>query len=281
MVSRMTTLAAVAAIAGMATTGWCVSQTFETFENEYFNASNNTPATADPLLEQNLYPPIYYEPNDIDFYRLTVSSVPSTLSIFVDGVDWGGGLGDPEAWIQNAAGAILAYHDDIASDVLDCILGCTFTEPGDYFVVVQHSRKSLYDYNHSNYYLTGTFRFGDVRPPGYPGPAGAASANRLRQDGLRSALVTWNAAADDATPGEHLRYNVYCSTDGATVFQGPPAAAFVGATSGRIDGLEPGTEYWIGVRAEDLEGNEETNPSIVPITLSELAAVERTRWMLY
>ncbi len=37
----------------------------------YFDNSNNTPATADPLLEQNLYSPQYYHVDDIDFYRLT------------------------------------------------------------------------------------------------------------------------------------------------------------------------------------------------------------------
>lgn len=271
------TVLAVAASAS----GWSASQRFETFENEYFDNSNNTRATADPLLGPGQYPPSYYYKDDIDYYHLSVTAVPTTLSIYVDGMDWGGGLGDPEAWIEDGSGNVLAYHDDIAIDVLDCILGYAFVARGDYYVVVQHSDKSFYTYNHSNYYLTGTLEFGDTRPPGYHGPIGVSTAQRLSQDGFRSILLTWNAATDDHATDDQIRYNVYVSSAAAQVFQGSPAATFVGVTTGRITGLDPKTDYWIGVRAQDLEGNEEANAHIIEAAVSTLTAVRRNHWMLY
>jgi len=132
--------------------GEIITRPFDSLESEYNDNSNNTPKTAGPLLWGGLYPPSYFWPNDVDYYRLDVSDVPSTLTARVEGVSSVVISGDPEVWLESTTGTILAHSDDIAPGAdLDCFFRYVFTTPGDYYVRVQHSSKSQWYYNYSNY----------------------------------------------------------------------------------------------------------------------------------
>jgi hypothetical protein len=75
-----------------------------------------------------------------------------------------------------------------------------------------------------------------------------------------SLQVTWDAASDDATPAEELRYRVYVATsEGAQNFGAPTVEPPAGVRSIVVPALEPGKEYFIVVRAVDAGGLEDTN----------------------
>lgn len=121
---------------------------------------NDTTQTAGLLLSGGAYAPSYSPATDVDYYRLDVASTPSTLTVHVQGVSSVVISGDPELWLEDTSGTVLAYHDDIAPIYnLDCFLRYVFTSPGDYYVRVEHSSKSEWFWNYSNYYLWGDYQF--------------------------------------------------------------------------------------------------------------------------
>jgi len=120
---------------------------FDSLESE----PNDTHAKAGFLLKGGAEAPSYYPASDVDFYRLDVGDVPSTLTARVNGVSSVVISGDPEVWLESTTGTVLAYNDDIApGGNLDCFFRYVFDRPGDYYVRVQHSAKSQWFYNYSN-----------------------------------------------------------------------------------------------------------------------------------
>lgn len=118
---------------------------------------NDTTETAGLLLTGVGSAPLYSPATDVDYYRLDVATTPSTLTVHVEGVHWLGLLGDPEVWLESTTGSILAHSDDAYG--LDCFFGHVFTSPGDYYVRVEHSSKTEWFWNHSNYHLFGDYQF--------------------------------------------------------------------------------------------------------------------------
>ena len=77
--------------------------------------------------------------------------------------------------------------------------------------------------------------------------------------------ITWARASDDSTDTSALVYNVYASktpfdADGGGFDFSKPTASFKdGVLSGRVGGLTKESQYYFICRAEDQEGNEDTN----------------------
>jgi hypothetical protein len=259
-----------------------VVQSYSSLEYEYADDSNNVWIMAGPLLTGGLYAPTFWHQFDVDYYHISVTAVPSTLTVLVDGVDSLFGGCDPEAWIEDSAGNRLIYHDDIAYPAnTDAYLSYVFTVPGDYYVATQLA--GLWSYNFSNYTMSGTYSYLEVdeEAPTYSGEEGVKEALRLVADQYRSAYVSWHEATDNVTPSSQIQYNIYYATTPQAVFSGSPDATFTGVLGATISGLssDPDTDYWFGVRAEDASGNEDTNNRVV---LAQVPlAVPAAQWMLY
>ena len=263
-------------------TAQVITQNYISNEYEYFDGSNDSPAAAGPLLTGGLYPPSYYHAGDVDYYRIDVTDVPSTLTVLVEGIKTLFGDGDPMVWLENDLGSILVQNDDIAYPVnLDSFIRYVFTTPGDYYVGTRHA--SGWSYNLSNYYLSGAYQYieADVQVPTYTGEGGVRRALRLRLLDPTKALVSWYAASDNRTPSDGMQYNVYRGTTSDTVFTAFPVVSFTGVVEGIVGGLstDPAIEYWFGVRAEDEAGNEEQNTRVVK--LEDPLAVPSSHWLLY
>jgi hypothetical protein len=156
MSARKMFLAAVFACVTLAAWGRVITVSFNSLETE----PNETHAKAGFLLRGGSQAPSYYPATDVDYYRLDVGDGPSTLTLYVQGVSSVVISGDPEVWLEDTTGTVLAHNDDIAPVYnLDCFLRYVFTAPGDYYVRVQHSAKSQWYYNYSNYTLSGEYAF--------------------------------------------------------------------------------------------------------------------------
>ena len=69
--------------------------------------------------------------------------------------------------------------------------------------------------------------------------------------------VFWDPAADERTPASEISYRVFVARrSGGQDFSLPDFTSRRGASSQRLEGLEPGTRYFIVVRAEDAAGNQ-------------------------
>ncbi len=162
---RILAVAAIFACVPFARGADVVTQAYTSTEPEAFDNSNNTTRTAGPLFYAAGSSPAYFWSGDVDYYRIDVRDVPSTLTVHVDGIESLFGLDDPEAWLETTTGTILAHSDDIAPGMdgnLNCFFGYVFTKRGDYYVRVQRSWKWAWEYNLSNYYLYGEYKY---RPP--------------------------------------------------------------------------------------------------------------------
>jgi hypothetical protein len=87
----------------------------------------------------------------------------------------------------------------------------------------------------------------------------------------QSIAVTWSPASDNSTPPLAIAYDVYASTtEGGQDFTHPTktftASGQQVITGGLVDGLKPGSTYYLVCRARDLSGNEDQN------TLARVAA---------
>lgn len=277
-------LALPVAILATTATAQVVTQNYNSLEYEYFNSLNDFPMTAGPLLTGGLYAPSYYHADDVDYYRIDVTNVPSTLTVRTVGsksIIFGDC--DPLTWLEDNLGAVLALNDNIAPpNNLDSYFEYVFTSPGDYYVGSQHAF-TLWNSNASNYTLSGTYQYLDVddQAPTYTGPAGVRGALRLSGSESQTALVSWYPATDNRTPSDQMKYNVYRATTPGAVFSGAPVTTFVGVLAGKVPGLDPdpSIDYWFGVRAEDEAGNEEQNTRVVK--MANPLAVPWARWMLY
>jgi len=137
-----------------------ITLSYYSFENENNDHSNDSRVAAGPLLAGGANAPSYFVPGDVDYYRLNVTDVPSTLTVHVDGVATIVISGDPEVWLESSTGTVLAHHDDIAPPAnMNCFLRYVFTTPERYYVRVQHASKSPWYYNYSNYYLYGDYQY--------------------------------------------------------------------------------------------------------------------------
>ncbi len=95
----------------------------------------------------------------------------------------------------------------------------------------------------------------DLTPPVFGGCVAAV------QPGATNMVVSWDAARDDTTSADKMKYNVYAFTspvDDSTPF-GVPQTTFTGGTSGVVTGLKADTTYYFVCRAQDASGNEDEN----------------------
>ncbi|HVW29513.1 MAG TPA: fibronectin type III domain-containing protein [Polyangiaceae bacterium] len=97
----------------------------------------------------------------------------------------------------------------------------------------------------------------DVTPPVFGGCYAATDPT------AGGATVVWTPAADDTTPADAIRYDVYAFevpvTRDTPFDKIQPTATFTGGTSGQIQGLKNGTTYRVVCRAEDSSGNQDDN----------------------
>jgi len=233
---------------------------------------NDTRNSAGWLISNQGVAPSFWMDADRDYYKVIVSTIPTTITVHVDGVPGN----DPATQIEDVNGGILAQNDDKAPGDPNCFLEFSFTTTGTYYVVVFHSFITPYDPSATGYSLYGEFIQLDDEPPTYSGPVGIRSVER---NGFGSALVEWAPAQDNFTPPEAMKYNIYWSTKLSDLFTPPPGATAVGTTSTTVSSLDPHLNYYFGVRAEDTQGNEETNE--VHIFAPARLAVNPSLWSLY
>jgi hypothetical protein len=98
----------------------------------------------------------------------------------------------------------------------------------------------------------------DDLPPVF---SGCQSATKID---AQSIAVTWDPATDNSTPAGQIAYDVYAATtQGGQDFTHPTkqflAVGGVPPIGGLVDGLNPGTTYYLVCRARDLSGNEDQN----------------------
>jgi mono/diheme cytochrome c family protein len=97
----------------------------------------------------------------------------------------------------------------------------------------------------------------DTTPPRFSGVRLAEPVSTTEID------LFWDGASDDETSAAEITYNVYRgAAPGAEDFA-QPAATLRGATTVRVSGLDPDTEYCFVVRARDEAENEDTNTAEV------------------
>lgn len=86
----------------------------------------------------------------------------------------------------------------------------------------------------------------DKQPPRFNGATLAVVASSSAID------VFWDTASDDKTTADKILYRVYVALNSRQQdFSLPRAISAPGATSFRIESLEPGTRYFLVVRARD------------------------------
>ena len=129
-----------------------------------------------------------------------------------------------------------------------------------YFVVRAEDTSGNEDANIVEVFAT-TPALPDTLGPSFGGATFAAATSESTID------VFWNQGTDDLTPQDLIVYNVYFAlASGAQNFLTPDLSSPPGATSATIGGLQPTTDVYIVVRAEDAVGNEETNTQEVSAT---------------
>ena len=112
----------------------------------------------------------------------------------------------------------------------------------------------------------------DTTPPVWDGPVGVCSVEDAATGG--SVIVNFGTATDEG--GSAVSYNAYYapsdlwrSDDWSAnniIFDAPPASGSVCSKAFTVGGLQSGTAYRFGVRAEDEFGNEDTNTHTVLAT---------------
>lgn len=77
--------------------------------------------------------------------------------------------------------------------------------------------------------------------------------------GATDADLSWDAASDDQSRPEDIRYAVFQSLNSTFNFETPVTTTLPGEVAIRLDGLDPNTEYFWTVRAIDEAGNQDAN----------------------
>jgi hypothetical protein len=96
----------------------------------------------------------------------------------------------------------------------------------------------------------------DTTPPRFGGAVSAVAVSET------TVTVAWDAAEDDGTPPEALRYRVYVGTTEVDLTV-PAVVTHAGATSAGVSALAAGTEHRFIVRAVDAAGNEDDHTRVV------------------
>jgi hypothetical protein len=93
----------------------------------------------------------------------------------------------------------------------------------------------------------------DTTPPRFAGCASAIA------NSAGTAVLTWSAGVDDATPQDLLTYEVFSTkTEGGFTFS-QPAVKLKGVGTALMTGLSQSTKWHFVVRARDYAGNEDQN----------------------
>jgi hypothetical protein len=93
----------------------------------------------------------------------------------------------------------------------------------------------------------------DTTPPDFPGCASAIA------NSAGSAVVTWSAATDQATPQSLITYDVYDANMAGGFTFAKPVTTVKGMTQVQVTGLSQSTTWHFVVRARDFAGNEDQN----------------------
>lgn len=93
----------------------------------------------------------------------------------------------------------------------------------------------------------------DATPPSFDG------CDTITPQGSRSAVVTWKAAVDNATPANAISYEVYLAKAPGGQTLTSPAAKVTAATSTTLTNLDPASTYYVLCRARDAAGNLDAN----------------------
>ncbi len=94
----------------------------------------------------------------------------------------------------------------------------------------------------------------DTTPPTFGGVTGLVSLSPT------TLTASWTAATDDVTPQTQIVYLPYLSlTPGGENFAVTPTPTGPGVTTYTFTGLNPSTQYYVVVRAEDQAGNIDSN----------------------
>lgn len=101
----------------------------------------------------------------------------------------------------------------------------------------------------------------DSEPPTWPGSPGIADV----EPGDGKAVLTWNAANDNVTSGNRIKYRVFVSQSDKP-FASSPSETSAGATTWTATNLENDVTYYFCVRAGDEAGNWETNTTVLSST---------------
>lgn len=178
--------------------------------------------------------------------------------------------------IGNSGGGFLALVDNGGNGQSETL---NFNSPGGgTFYIVAFEATGTATTGIADYTIsTSKTSPADNDVPTYAGTTGILTADRL--SGNTAASLAWSTATDNQTSGANMKYNVYVSNASGTVFAGSPVQTFTGVTSGTINGLNPAEVLFVGVRAEDVAGNEETNT--VTLQLDILLSVPAMTWQMY
>jgi hypothetical protein len=122
-----------------------------------------------------------------------------------------------------------------------------------FFVVRARDAAGNVDANTAEVSAT-TLAVADTTPPSF---AGVTSATAV---GSTSLELSWTPAGDDNFPADSLVYHVYVSEiAGGQDFGAPALSTAAGATGALVTGLDPASDYFFVVRAQDPAGNQDAN----------------------
>jgi hypothetical protein len=106
---------------------------------------------------------------------------------------------------------------------------------------------------------------------------GVPAGRVLAQPATASVTLTWTAPGDDGNTGTATRYEIRASTSlidagnfaSASLVSSPPAPLPAGTTQNMlVNGLQPGTPYWLAIRSVDDRGNWSAISNVVNFTTS-------------
>ncbi|HJN76340.1 MAG TPA: Ig-like domain-containing protein [Myxococcota bacterium] len=102
--------------------------------------------------------------------------------------------------------------------------------------------------------------FFGVAGGGGEGPPVFAGVESLEATSETALQASWSAASDDSTPRSELIYRLYLSdVAGGQDFSVPESTTAPGETSAEFEDLDYGSTWYLVVRAEDADGNEDDN----------------------